>query len=192
MLNKITIGIKKIAIFFKENPKQERLFKLKTLEMLGTKSSITGDDVRELNKKDNTIYWIVGIAVVGVVGYLIYRYFDKQKQERLRAESLNLANKKPVSDIKPDIDIKSGINNPQASVNNFPNTNIPTPEPILDPAYFVPPDVLVPDAPMSQPNMNPMGNTGGVQIINVQPNSLFPKTPMSSANTFNQPSRVDI
>lgn len=191
VLNKITSGIKKIATYFKENPKKEKHFKIKTLEMLGTKSSITGDDQRELNKKDNTIYWILGVTVVGVLGYLLYRYFDKQKQEILRAESLNSAIKPALNDIKPDLNVKSEIGAPQMNTNTMNNVSVPKPEPILDPAYFVPPDVLIPDVPMAQPNTNSMGNSGGVQIINVQPTTPAPNN-LSNANGFNQPTRVDI
>lgn len=195
ILNKITSGIKKIANYFTTYPKQEKLFKIKTLEMLETKSSVLGDDDRKLRKKDNTIYWILGIAVVGVVGYLIWRHYDKLKQEKLRAESLNRING---SDLSPEL--KSKIKVPDAPSMPMANTSIPntpTPqmqEPILDPAYYVPPDVLIPDTPvpnpMSVPNNNSMGNMGGgVQIINVQPNTT-PK--MSSPSISNQRTSVDI
>lgn len=152
LLNKITKGVNVIAKYFLDNPKQEILFRKKAIEMIGLKSSVTGDDNRELRKTDNTVLWIVGIVAVGVAGYLIYRYFDKIKQDRLRAESLN-------SVPKMDLGGSTMPNNPVGAV---PQT---APQPI-DPAYVVPSDVLLPETPPAPTNS--AGNMGGVQI-NVQP-----------------------
>lgn len=203
VLNKITKGIKKIADYFKENPRQQKLFKIRTLEMLGTKSSITGDDDRELNKKDNTLYWILGIVAVGVVGYFVYRYFDQKKQDRLRAESLKPS--EGLGELK-DINIETpnpkNINVPNQPIVTQKVSNVNMQEPILDPDYFVPPDVLIPNRPMPAPNYNMGGNVGNnmanvgamnmgmSQNMNVQQNFVPNQNIMPNIN--NQPMGVNI
>lgn len=165
LLDAIKRGIEQIANYFEENPRQERYFVKKTLEMIELKSSITGDDTRDLTKKDNSLLWFFGIVALGVAGYLVYRHFNKITEDRLRAESL----KAPDLSLKQPI-METGGQMPSA----IPNSS-PIVEPYsLDPEYNVPTDVLIPEQPiMSNPNP-PMqnGNLGnqnmGVQI-QVQP-----------------------
>jgi hypothetical protein len=154
ILNRITKGIEIIAKTFIDYPKKEKLFKRQLKEMVGLKSSVTGNDTRQLNKKDNTILWIVGITVVCVAGYFIYQYFDKQKQERMRLESLN-----PKSS---DLDALKNIAQPNVTTPNNTQASTPIPEKPIDPAFTVPSDVLLPEQP-NIPNSN-AANTGSVQI----------------------------
>jgi hypothetical protein len=156
ILNNVTKGIKIIAKYFKEYPEKQRLFKRKTLEMLELKSSITGNDNRDVKKKDNTLTWILALTAIGVAGYFLYRYFDKQKDARLKAESLRrmenggaLTSTALSSPIIPDSTPTATA--PQA---------MPSPLPV-DPSYVVPSDVLIPESP-AIPN-----GTSSVQI-NVQ------------------------
>jgi hypothetical protein len=166
ILNRITKGIEIIAKTFVDYPKKEKLFKRQLKEMVGLKSSVTGNDTRQLNKKDNTVLWIVGIAVVCVAGYFIYQYFDKQRQERMRLESLN-----PKS---PNLDsLNNTPHTPQPNSTPTP-TPTPIPEKPIDPAFTVPSDVLLPEQP-NIPNSN-AANTGTVQI-NVS------TTPQSQVNS---------
>ena len=160
ILNSITKGIKLIAKYFLDYPAKESLFKRKTLEMLGLKSSITGNDSRELKKKDNTVLWILGIVAVGVAGYFIYRYFDKQKEARLKAESLNrMANGGAIGAI------------PQVPTETL-SAPVPAPPPApIDPAYIVPTDVLLPETP------TPNNGMSSVQI-NVQPMAQTQQQPI--------------
>jgi hypothetical protein len=165
LLNGIKFGIIKIADYFEKNPKSELLFKRKVLDMVGLKSSIKGDDTRVIKEKDNTILWFIGLTIVGVAGYLIWRHFDKIKQDRLRAESLN--------PITPKLDMGGNINtenvsnvvsNNSASNTNVAPTNVPAPP--ISPDYVVPSDVLIPEAPM-----NTMPSTNGSVQINVSTNA---------------------
>jgi hypothetical protein len=165
ILNSVTKGIKLIAQYFKDYPAKESLFKRKTLEMLGLKSSITGNDSRELKKKDNTVLWILGIAAVGVAGYFIYKYFDKQKEARLKAESLSRMNMMANGGaITPEVLPIENLNIPPLA---------PTPPAPIDPAYIVPTDVLLPEIapPIAPPiaTANPVPNGMSSVQINVQP-----------------------
>ena len=157
ILNNVTKGIKIIAKYFQDYPAKESLFKRKTLEMLGLKSSITGNDTRDLKKKDNTVIWILGLAAIGIGGYFLYRYFDKQKDARLKAESLRRME-------------NGGALMPQTPVLPTPEVPVQVPPPApapIDPAYIVPSDVLIPEAaPVNTPN----NGMSSVQI-NVQPMS---------------------
>jgi len=168
LLNKITKGINIIGKYFLDNPKREKLFRKRAIEMIGLKSSITGDDKRELMQKDNTVLWIVGLVAVGVAGYFIYRYFDKLNQDKLRAESLALP-KMDMGGVTPSMPIPNGI--PTA-----PQQMPPQP---IDPAYVVPSDVLLPENP-PMPNS---ANSGGVQI-NVQP--MAQSSPINQVANSNQ------
>jgi hypothetical protein len=153
LLNQITKGINIIAKYFLDNPQKEQRFKRQMLDMIGLKSSVLGDDNRELNKKDNTVLWIIGLAVVGIAGYFIWRHYDKLKQDKLRAESLN-----------PTLGTGGNISEPMNMASGIPTASdsIPAPAP-LDPAYNVPSDVLLPETPVVPPQ-----NSSTVQI-NVQP-----------------------
>jgi hypothetical protein len=163
LLDSIKRGIEQIANYFEENPRQERYFVKKTLEMIEVKSSITGDDTRDLTKKDNSLLWFFGIVALGVAGYLVYRHFNKITEDRLRAESLKAPDflKQPI--------MQTGGQMPSVS------NSLPITEPYsLDPEYNVPTDVLIPEQPIMN-NPNPPiqnGNLGnqnmGVQI-QVQP-----------------------
>jgi len=163
LLDSIKRGIEQIANYFEENPRQERYFVKKTLEMIEVKSSITGDDTRDLTKKDNSLLWFFGIVALGVAGYLVYRHFNKITEDRLRAESLKA----------PDF-LKQPIMQTGGQMPSVPNS-LPITEPYsLDPEYNVPTDVLIPEQPIMN-NPNPPiqnGNLGnqntGVQI-QVQP-----------------------
>lgn len=161
ILNNITKGIKIIAKYFKDYPAKENLFKRKTLEMLELKSSITGNDNRDLKKKDNTVLWIFGLAAIGLAGYFIYRYFDKQKDARLKAESLRRMENGGALTQSLNQSIEAPpLNNTQSLTS--PQPLPPTP---IDPAYVVPSDVLIPEAPVSngmssvQINVQPMAQT---------------------------------
>jgi hypothetical protein len=158
LLNGITKGIKKIAKYFKDYPKQEMFFRRRTLEMIGLKSSVTGDDNRDLKKKDNTVLWILGIIAVGVAGYFVYRYFDKQNQDRMRAESLKgMGDKLATGGVVPAVPNQmSGMGSTGNPSNN------------LDPSFNVPSDVLIPEPPIAPPAPIQPANTGGVNI-QVQP-----------------------
>ena len=175
LLNKITKGIEVIAKYFIDNPKKENLFKKKLKDMIGLKSSVSGDDNRSLNKKDNTFLWIFGIAAVCVGGYLLYRYFDKKRQDRMRLESLNPQsnfNLDEINSLKQDITSTTPTTPTSTPIN--PIQEVPKP---IDPEYIVPNDVLLPESSISQSNPtnpNSPNNTGSVQInvstIPTQPN----------------------
>ena len=151
LLNNITTGIKKVAKYFLDNPRKQSLFKKKAVEMLELKSSVTGNDNREVKTKDNTILWVVGIGVLAVAGYLVWRHFDKIKQERLRADSLLPKTKLP--DL-PEL-------NPVPTLPNVPPQQMPNmAQNPIDPDYTVPSDVLLPEVKSPEAN-------SGVQI-NVQ------------------------
>jgi hypothetical protein len=166
LLNNITNGINIVAKYFIDNPKRENLFKRQIKDMIGLKSSVTGNDSRELEKKDNTVLWIIGIAAVCVAGYLVYRYFDKKRQERMRLESLN-PNSFPSSSPMPDTKLE---------VPDLTN-QVTQPKP-LDPSLSVPDDVLLPESPI------PTANTGGVQInVSTTPTPTPTLTPTPIAQT---------
>jgi len=171
LLDTIKRGIEQIAVYFEKNPKQEKLFRKKALDMVELKSSVIGDDNRELKKKDNTVLWILGITAIGVAGYLIYRHFKKIDEARLRAESLNI--KSPEAPLlEKGGDLKVG------------ELKEPVFQHINDPAYNVSSDVLLPETNIPQmPNPNSnigTGNTGGIQI-QVQPMSA-PQPNISQQN----------
>lgn len=171
LLNNITNGINVVAKYFIDNPKRENLFKRQIKDMIGLKSSVTGNDNRELEKKDNTVLWIIGIAAVCVAGYFVYRYFDKKRQDRMRLDSLN-PNPTPLP-------ILDKVEVPNA--NQVNQSVAPTPQPI-DPSFNVPDDVLLPE--------NPMPNAGGSVQINVSttPTSTsIPNTPTPTINTNQAP-----
>jgi hypothetical protein len=184
LLDGITKGIKRAVVYFKENPRQEKLFRKRTIDMLGLKSSVTGDDTRDLHKKDNTVLWILGITAVCVAGYFIYTYFDKKNQDKLRLESLVRMKMKQGGGIPPvDASVVSSAVAPpavpDASAQVAPVAPIApvAPKPLTsnDPAYNVGSDVMLPvsnvaPAPV-QANLNgniPQGGNGGVQV-NIQP-----------------------
>lgn len=163
LLDGIKRGVEQIAVYFEQNPKQERLFRKKALEMVELKSSVIGDDNRDINKKDNTVLWILGITALGVAGYLIYRHFNKIEEAKLRAESLKI-NQAPKMETGGDISVNQLVANEAPKINPLIN----------DPSYNVSPDVLLPELntnipQMQNPNSN-MGNqnAGGIQI-QVQP-----------------------
>lgn len=165
LLDTIKRGIEQIANYFEENPRQEKYFVKKTLEMIEIKSSVTGEDTRELTKKDNSLLWFFGIVALGVAGYLVYRHFNKITEDKLRAESLKA----------PDLSLKQPIMETGGQMPSVTPTPPPAVEPYsLDPEYNVPTDVLIPEQPiMNNPNpINQNGNLGnqnmGVQI-QVQP-----------------------
>ena len=164
ILNSVTKGIKIIAKYFKDYPIKESLFKRKTLEMLGLKSSITGNDSRELKKKDNTVLWILGIIGVSVAGYFIYRYFDKQKEARLKAESLDRMNK-----------LNNGgfIEIPLQQQVPTQVQQVQMPPAPIDPAYIVPTDVLIPEQQMMQPLQTMQQPIVQQPIVQTQPMQMI-------------------
>ena len=169
LLDTIKRGIEQIAVYFEQNHKQQQLFRKKALDMVELKSSVIGDDNRPMNKKDNTLAWVLGLTALGVVSYLIYRHFNRIEEARLRAESFNLGANQPMMELGGDI-------NPIAATNPTPNV-APigvTPDAInpksLAPEYNVSRDVLLPEPipQMQNPNANVGNVSSGVQI-NVQP-----------------------
>jgi hypothetical protein len=167
LLDGITFGIVRIAEYFEKNPRNEMLFKKRMLDMVGLKSSIKGDDKREIKEKDNTVLWIIGLVAVGVAGYFVWRYFDKKKQDRLRAESLNPT--------LPKLDSGGSINSGVTGAEQISNPSVAMP---IDPEYTVPSDVLLPETPhplSSAPAPPAIANTGGSVQINVS----TPTTPAS-------------
>lgn len=185
LLDKITLGIKKINKYFIDNPKKEILFKRRTIDMIGLKSSVTGNDSRELNKKDNTVLWILGIAAIGVAGYFIYRYFDNKKQARLRAESLQGVNPmletggsiipEPISTPIPQMNTMSEVSPVQTP------TSVPNAAQSLDPAFNVANDVLIPEPAVSsfQPS-NSNINGSNAPSVNIQVQTMPNTTPLNS------------
>jgi hypothetical protein len=185
LLDKITIGIKKINKYFIDNPRKEMLFKRRTIDMIGLKSSITGNDSRELNKKDNTVLWIFGIVAVGIAGYLVYRYFDNKKQARLRAESLQGVNPmlETGGSIVPEV---TGTPMPQMNTMSEVSpvqspTSVPNAAQSLDPAFNVANDVLIPEPAINsfQPN-NSNINGSNVPSVNIQVQTMPNTTPLNS------------
>lgn len=175
LIDGIKKGIEQIANYFEQNPRMEKLFRKKTLEMVELKSSVIGDITRPINKKDNTVLWVFGLIAVGVAGYFIYKYFNKIEEDKLRAESLNLGNKKP--DLNQPNDI---LSNPTQNVGNVSGVmqnggglqqnnqvNKPLFDHINDPAFNVPSDVLIPETPINQ-NLPQNQVANGIQI-QVQP-----------------------
>lgn len=195
LLNGITRGIKKIVKHFRNYPKEQSAFRRRTLDMIGLKSSVVGDDNRELKKKDNTVLWILGIIAVGVAGYMIYRYFDKQKQERMRAESLKgLSSGLEGSDALGKMEAGGGVEPIPAVPNKMPTMgDMGTTQPSmqnLDPAFNVSSDVLIPEAPVMTPAPTNMGGTSGVNI-QVQPistpNQVVNQVPSQFSSNSIQP-----
>jgi hypothetical protein len=170
LLDAIKRGIEQIANYFEENPRQERYFVKKTLEMIELKSSITGDDTRDLTKKDNSLLWFFGIVALGVAGYLVYRHFNKITEDKLRAESLKA----------PDLSLKQPIMETGGQMPSVPAVV----EPInLDPEYNVPTDVLIPEQPiMSNPNPPMQNGNLGNQNMGVQ----IQVQPMANNNSIQQ------
>jgi hypothetical protein len=171
LLNRITSGIKNISRYFMDNPAKELRFKRQVLDMIGLKSSVSGDSSRDLRKRDNTLLWIAGIVIVGTAAYLIWRHYDKIRQEKMRLESLNVPTMGGGGDVNASAVSQS--TDPQAVATNAaaaPPLPVAPPAPI-DPAYTVPNDVLIPESQM--PNAQ---NAGNVQI-NVQP---LQQTPISA------------
>jgi hypothetical protein len=177
---KLVDGVKKcieqVADYFEQNPRNEKLFRKKTLEMVELKSSVIGDITRPINKKDNTVLWIFGLLAVGVAGYFVYRHFNKIKEDKLRAESLNGGSTKP--DLTQAIPTQTQLQSQQAMGNggNLGQNQVNKPifEHINDPAYNVDESVLIPEAKFSQqnPQMNQQMQqnqvSSGIQI-QVQP-----------------------
>lgn len=152
LLNGIKYGIIRISDYFEKNPRYEHLFKRRVLDMVGLKSSIKGDDNREIKEKDNSVLWFIGLLAVGVAGYFIWRHFDKIKQERLRLESLN-------TPIPPKLEVGGNIGSVVPKM--------ATAE-IIDPEFVVPPDVLLPETPVATTNVT---NPAPVQInVSTSPN----------------------
>lgn len=172
LLDTIKRGIEQIAVYFEKNPRAEKLFRKKALDMVELKSSVRGDDNRDLKKKDNTIYWIIGIAAIGVVGYLVYRHFKKIDEARLREESLNVSNL-PKMELGGDLSVNDSITNNNSIVNNGNNANqINNVNPMSnDPSFNVSPDVLKPEATIPQ-MPNPNANIQNQNIPNVSPNAI--------------------
>lgn len=170
LLDAIKRGIEQIANYFEENPRQERYFVKKTLEMIELKSSITGDDTRDLTKKDNSLLWFFGIVALGVAGYLVYRHFNKITEDKLRAESLKA----------PDLSLKQPIMETGGQMPSVPAVV----EPInLDPEYNVPTDVLIPEQPiMNNPNPPMQNGNLGNQNMGVQ----IQVQPMANNNSIQQ------
>lgn len=158
LLDGITYGIVRIAEYFEKNPRNEMFFKKKMIGMVGLKSSIKGDDNRDIKEKDNTVLWIIGLIAVGVAGYFIWKYYDKKKQDRLRAESLNPSASLPK--------LETGGTTPVGSVEQVAN-QVAMP---IDPEYTVPSDVLIPETPhplSSVPAPPAIASSGGSVQINV-------------------------
>ena len=175
LLNGITKGIKKIGKYFLDNPRQEKLFRKKALEMTGVKSSIMGDDNRDLKTKDNTVLWVIGIGLVCVVGYLVFRHFDKIKQDKLRAESLNSLGSKLETggSLNPPTPLDAtGTANPNPANPVAPITPINPIAPVAPvntaPEYNVSSEVLLPPSSIATPMTPAPMNNGGVNI-NVNP-----------------------
>lgn len=192
LLDGIKRGIEQIATYFENNPRQEVLFKKKSMDMVQLKSSVVVDDTRALVKKDYTLHWIIGVTIIGVAGYLVYRHFQKIEESRLRIESLNLT-ETPKMELGGDLGVAvppvvgsqelpiQQMNNAAPVKNDFSNR----------PEYNVTTDVLIPEMPSANQTMNqniiqnPNNNIGnpnnqmsgqGTVNINVQPMS----TPMQN------------
>lgn len=190
LLDGIKKGIEQIATYFENNPRQEILFKKKSLEMTELKSSVVGDDTRALIKKDYTIHWIFGITSIGIVGYLIYRHYQKIEESRLRIESLNLSE-------APKMELGGNLENtnplPIQSVNDTPIQN----DFSNRPEYNVPSDVLLPEFPnVNQTNnqnlnnnySNPNNQMNGQSTVNISvqpmPNPIQNKNNIQSNNNI--------
>lgn len=169
LLDTIKRGIEQIAVYFEKNPRAEKLFRKKALDMVELKSSVIGDDNRDLKKKDNTVYWIVGIAVIGIAGYLVYRHFKKIDEAKLRAESLSNSGL-PKMELGGDLSVNDSINNNSLVGNNtseISNVNAMS----NDPSFNVSPDVLKPEVIVPQ-MPNPNANIQNQNIPNVNPNAI--------------------
>lgn len=169
LLDTIKRGIEQIAVYFEKNPRAEKLFRKKALDMVELKSSVTGDDNRDLNKKDYTLHWIIGIAVVGFVGYLVYRHFKKIDETRLRAESLSGSNL-PKMELGGDLSVNDSINNNNSLVGNNTNAINNINAMSNDPSFNVSHDVLQPEVAIQQ-MPNPNANIQNQNIPNVNPNA---------------------
>jgi hypothetical protein len=169
LLDTIKRGIEQIAVYFEKNPRAEKLFRRKALDMVELKSSVIGDDNRDLKKKDNTVYWIIGISVIGVAGYLVYRHFKKLDEARLRAESLNGSNL-PKMELGGDLSVNDSINANNSLVDNNAS-GLNNNSMINDPSFNVSPDVLQPEVIVPQ-MPNPNNNIQNQNIPNVNPNAI--------------------
>lgn len=169
LLDTIKRGIEQIAVYFEKNPRAEKLFRRKALDMVELKSSVIGDDNRDLKKKDNTVYWIIGIAVIGIAGYLVYRHFKKVDEARLRVESLNGSNL-PKMELGGDLSVNDSINTNNSLVDNNAS-GLNNNSMINDPSFNVSPDVLKPETTIPQiPNPNAI--IQNQNIPNVNPNAI--------------------
>jgi len=193
LIDGIKKGIEQIANYFEQNPRMEKLFRKKTLDMVELKSSVVGDITRPLNKKDNTVLWIFGIVAVGVAGYLIYRHFNKIKEDKLRAESLNTGNKKlefnPTNEI-PSIETQKvgGVMENGGGLQQNNQVNKPLFDHVNDPAYNVSSDVLLPETPVIQPMpQNQVANGIQIQVQPMQNNNSN-----LNNNLINQQKNVNI
>jgi len=165
LLNQITKGVKVIANYFKEHPKQESLFKRRAIDMIGLKSSITGDDTRSLNEKDNTVAWFLAITALCVGGYFVYKYFDKIKQNKMRADSLI-----------PKMEFGGGFDIP---INNSAPIN--TPPPVVTPSTAVNPQPNMPVAGTTMPNN--FSNDAGYNVSEAVLIPMQPVQPMQGSGT---------
>lgn len=172
LLDGIKKGIEHIADYFQENPRREKLFVKKTLEMIELKSSVSGDVQRPVIKKDNTLAWVIGLTVLGVAGYFIYRHFNKIHEDRLRAESLRIGQQNINTDLLVDSNTTPNVKPTQMpTMATGGSLNAAQPKPVFehinDPAYNVSTDVLLPANDVAMPNANSQAQNG-VQI-QVQP-----------------------
>lgn len=170
LLDTIKRGIEQIAVYFEKNPRAEKLFRKKALDMVELKSSVIGDDNRDLKKKDNTVYWIIGIAVIGIAGYLVYRHFKKIDEARLRAESLNNSSLAKM-ELGGDLSVNDSINSNNSLTGNNTNEINNINAMSNDPSFNVSPDVLKPEVNIPQ-MPNPNANIQNQNIPNVNPNAI--------------------
>jgi len=156
LLDKITSAVKKINTNLAD-PKDRQLFQKQTLEMIEIKASKVGNRDRKIKKKDYTVLWIFGIAIVGVSAYLLFEYLRKKRIEKalaMNVAKMELGGQTAPTDLPPPNSAQVAPVNPATqplpAVATAPV--VPKYDP-TDPAFNVSESVLVP-APQPQTVVN--------------------------------------
>ncbi len=166
ILNKVSGVIKKISDCFAKNPKSKQLFQKSILEMIATKSSKVGNRNRQIQNKDYTVYWIVGIVVVGIGSYLLWEYSQKRKLKRIEAMKSGVFG----SGGAVSKEITPEIPTPEQAIQPVATAPVVPPKPINnDPAFNVSHDVLIPEVPSNPAQTTVVVNTGTNQGANQTP-----------------------
>lgn len=174
---KLAVQLSKLGQEFIDNPRDQMMFENDTLDMIQLKADKKGDRDRTIVNKDNTFLWLVGIIAVGFAGYYIYKYFQNKKDAELRRLSLEpklktdgmadggLLGESTVAASNGTLLANGAIAGGGTALGaNGVQAPPPIDKRIYDPAFNVPPDVLIPHAPQplqGVPQTMPQGTLQG-------------------------------